>query len=438
MLYLKAAICLAVVAAAGHDCGSGDAACPATAKASNVSSVTSSSGAHGTQLIQRRKAVAVAVSHDIEVPLHCDSLSEGQCSSRSDCNYTNNISQCHVLISWWHPPKCAGSFGTTLAHFANSSIPAGAHMPGNTNESDPEDMLGPTPPGEKERQGEDYFFNYKYPYYEWFQDCFAHAYWNPGNHVPISDEAWDMWHGNYYGLFRQPEQRIVSSYNHFADGSGDILQYSKRLWGQQTAMLSGRGTLDHWAKVQCEFDPLADEWEYVDIDLIPPAPTSASCDESVEDDLPLAIERLQTGFRFVGLVEEYDLSVCLFHKMFGGECYENEFINMRAGADDKEDSKLDLMVMLEEEPDPYDNKVYEVAEEIFWDNVKQYDVSRTTCAITCPSVPEVWEIDASVSLFQEANPTAHGYHRSKLRRKELVGEDTGMEYDWPGRLNYHE
>ena len=35
-------------------------------------------------------------------------------------------------------------------------------------------------------------------------------------------------------------------------------------------------------------------------------------------DLGQAKARLETGFAFVGLTDHYDLSVCLFHAMFGG------------------------------------------------------------------------------------------------------------------------
>merc|ERR1719156_455886 len=32
-------------------------------------------------------------------------------------------------VAWFHVPKCGTSFGTTLAHYANSSIPLEARIP---------------------------------------------------------------------------------------------------------------------------------------------------------------------------------------------------------------------------------------------------------------------------------------------------------------------
>ena len=40
----------------------------------------------------------------------------------------------------------------------------------------------------------------------------------------------------------------------------------------------------------------------------------------------------ENDFAFVGLTEEWDLSVCLFHRMFGGECHVREFLDVRPGS----------------------------------------------------------------------------------------------------------
>jgi hypothetical protein len=46
--------------------------------------------------------------------------------------------------------------------------------------------------------------------------------------------------------------------------------------------------------------------------------------------LKLALQRLST-FGFVGLTEEWDLSVCLFHQKFGGVPFGAEFLKNREG-----------------------------------------------------------------------------------------------------------
>lgn len=43
-----------------------------------------------------------------------------------------------------------------------------------------------------------------------------------------------------------------------------------------------------------------------------------------------AVDRIRK-FGFVGITEEWELSVCLFHAMFGGDCLPVEFPKDRAG-----------------------------------------------------------------------------------------------------------
>ena len=46
-----------------------------------------------------------------------------------------------------------------------------------------------------------------------------------------------------------------------------------------------------------------------------------------------AVERYLQTFAYGGLTDYYNLSVCLFHRMFGGKAHPDEFTNMRPGAD---------------------------------------------------------------------------------------------------------
>merc|ERR1719401_1812180 len=46
-----------------------------------------------------------------------------------------------------------------------------------------------------------------------------------------------------------------------------------------------------------------------------------------------AIKTLDDGFAFIGILEEIELSVCLFHTIFGGTCRAAEFANIRPAYD---------------------------------------------------------------------------------------------------------
>merc|ERR550514_2499518 len=106
-------------------------------------------------------------------------------------------------------------------------------------------------------------------------------------------------------MFRQPEQRIISGYNQNChDVLGDksnctLTGYAKQVAGCSVKMMNGR---DCGAAVPVTVDMMSS-----------------------------AIDRLDTGFAFVGLTEEWALSVCLFRAMFGGKCHRREFLNVRPG-----------------------------------------------------------------------------------------------------------
>jgi len=69
----------------------------------------------------------------------CSGLKPNRCSAKLGCDWFDN--SCGARIAWLHVMKCGSSFGTTLAHFANTSLPETAHIPSGENMSDPEDTI---------------------------------------------------------------------------------------------------------------------------------------------------------------------------------------------------------------------------------------------------------------------------------------------------------
>jgi len=97
----------------------------------------------------------------------------------------------------------------------------------------------------------------------------------------------------------------------------------------------------------------------------------------------LAIEILHTDFKFVGLTEEWSLSVKLYHKMFGeGEPCEAENHNNRPGTKYNtplsETARRDILEnnLLENEPDV---ALHKAAKKIFWERVCSYNMD-SRCA----------------------------------------------------------
>ncbi|CAK9067181.1 unnamed protein product [Durusdinium trenchii] len=331
----------------------------------------------------------------IIAPLACEQLSLQNCNENSICGWNKELERCQPYIAWFHVMKCGSTFGATLAHFANSSLPKLAHMPSCGSLVD--EAEDPCPGGS---QGPYEFFVTKYPKDVWFRDVF----WSnsndpdPGNHRAIPDAAYEIWKGHFVGLFRQPEVRVASAFNHFCEpliASAEherinmthaVHQFGQFAQGTVTKMLGGDYGFFGNDPVRCEFR-FAD---YYKTDRECHSAACRNCMQSAtEKDVEKAIQRLQ-GFAFVGLTDHFDLSVCLFHAMFGGECLPVEFVNMRKSIYSKDFTKY-----LNGYEDPFDARVFQEASNIFWSNVQRYNVNAETCQRICLN---------SNATFQRAQP----------------------------------
>lgn len=284
------------------------------------------------------------------------------------------------LVAWVHIPKCGTSFGTTLAHYANSSLPEDAQLMPNTEDVELEG-------------GPEKAFIRTWPVKEWFSDLLWEKEGNWGDHTALDGNTLQRFHWHLFGLFRSPAARMQSSWEHFAQPIGiDPLEYGKSILGVATKMLAGQAY-----GLECTW------------------PHRFRCNQVVPD-TDTAIARLK-AFKFVGLTDEYDLSICLFHAMLGSECLPVEFANIRPSKNRSE------VNMFEHVEDPYDEVLYHRAHSIFWGHMMKHGVHRSSCAIRfCPRAQEVFAIDSSSSVG------------SRPKGPRLAS----LDYDWPGRLTLDE
>jgi len=341
------------------------------------------------------------VADRTHVPRACHQRKEDDCEKHALCAWSTNHSRCQAKIAWFHVMKCGSSFGTTLAHFANHSLPALAHVPS---------CLGSIADVEEDSchidQGPKELFVYKYPLQEWFSEAFWSAFndnksHDPGSHKPIVLKDYDAWKGHFVGFFRSPESQLASAFNHFVASSKFpdnithrnttdfetfvaghetryLAKYAEMSQGLVTKMLTGVFPDNGMAPIKCQFG--FDNWLVED-----PECTGQKCrwclqkpDVQVQQ---LALERLD-GFAFVGLLDYYDLSLCLFHAMFGGECRAVEFMNTRKSWYHKNYS-VDLEEM--KWTDPYDEQIWDKVSRTFWANVHFHKLTAKKCQHICPS-----------------------------------------------------
>jgi len=87
---------------------------------------------------------------------------------------------------------------------------------------------------------------------------------------------------------------------------------------------------------------------------------------------------MQTGFSFIGITDQWDLSICLFNKMFNQECRPFQFVNSHSNNANGSIALYDTSV-LNGWRDPWDNELYELGLSIFETNLKKYNVSEASC-----------------------------------------------------------
>ena len=206
-------------------------------------------------------------------------------------------------------------------------------------------------------------------------------------HVPIT--SYSAQRGHLVGMFRNPDQRILSAYydeanNFAAEDYGNFLIDTSS--SHHKIQLNGgncTGTVvSGFPKRQLlEF---ARTWKGgVTYQLTAENQTMTALHPRrprvTHRDAAEAARRVHDGFAFVGITEEWDLSICLFHKMFGGACDAVEFEDTRPSYDRKSADQDYDAAQLHGWHDDIDEVVYAAALEVFRRNLLSFKVSHETC-----------------------------------------------------------
>jgi len=265
---------------------------------------------------------------------------------------TNLTSGASLPVAWLHIPKTGSSFGNVLLHTPRlcPGVPKdfaidSDHCPKANWPQAGHIAVLPCP--QKNNISTE-------------SDCPGLSKW--GGHEAVGTLFQQMYRGRGMTFLREPHQRLLSHYEFFLKPWGVKLQHViPTLSGCSVKMMMRSG--DRF-DVTCAAGP-------------PPT------DEETEE----AIARLDQ-FAFVGLSEEWDKSVCLFRKMFGGACVGADFINTRPTT--KTRALLDQMegeyffkgydtTALHGFVDTHDVKLYEAGKRKFNALCQQYGVNAQSC-----------------------------------------------------------
>eukprot|EP00927_Polykrikos_kofoidii_P042501 TRINITY_DN364_c0_g1_i1.p1 TRINITY_DN364_c0_g1~~TRINITY_DN364_c0_g1_i1.p1 ORF type:complete len:320 (-),score=29.49 TRINITY_DN364_c0_g1_i1:142-1101(-) len=264
-------------------------------------------------------------------------------------------------IAWLHIPKTGSSLGNLISRYLRPDLPADAVVP----LCEIETCEHIDKPNENNIE-----FQYRYEYNTWFRDCvWLKSGTGPDNtdwfgHSRLLNSAWESWKGSFVGMFRDPSQRALSSWDSFAGAFVPTLgrklskeEWARRIEGTATKMLAGQ-----------EF-PLEASFGRSNRSLLLP-------------DLELALSRFE-GFLFVGLVEHWALSVCLFHKITDSACNPHDLDNTRKDGNRGTNASWDISE-LNDYVDPYDTKLYLAATDRFWRDVRKHELTTEVCQQACP------------------------------------------------------
>jgi hypothetical protein len=185
-----------------------------------------------------------------------------------------------------------------------------------------------------------------------------------GNHNGLASMADDERRGHGLVMLRQPEQRLISSYN---DGQHD--------WALELAPAKNLVGYAH-AVAGCTVKMLTRSGTDVCVNQTKP----------LDSEVTEAVLRIEEDFAFVGLTDEWRLSICLFHAMFGGVANEIELMavgsthtTVGVGRTVVDTSQYNTSV-LEGFTDSFDGPVYEKATYRFQRDIQLYGLSEDSCA----------------------------------------------------------
>jgi len=291
-------------------------------------------------------------------------------------------------IAWLHVPKSGSSFLNALIR-----IPGACPFV-------PEDIvIHDATMGPDNNAG----FTDRYPLGLY---CPGSFHYSLGSHAGLggSGASYDLfWKGHGVTMLRNPQQRLLSAFvdnRHSWPASPtvppptDPLVFARQVQGCAAKMLV-RGGRSYYAETAEPYNwgAAGPHWG---------GPCGSSRPPSREE-LEEAKRRLREGFVFVGIVEEWDLSMCLFHRIFGGACHAAELIDSRRmparrAKPDHDESVLHGFV------DKYDAEIYEEGQKIFWEKVKFYGLSEEACQ---PCYAQVSATEKFVhSVLDAAKPPA--------------------------------
>jgi len=324
-------------------------------------------------------------------------------------------------VFYVHIPKTGTSFATVLIHSVNASLDPWDRVSTCDDYCMEHDCAEDSTKDRKLRPYKphactgalDGLFN-RLPYATWFRGSFVDVKnCDAAAHVPIDDELWEAHHGHFQGLFRDPLDLAPSQYLRSNNGIGKTPD-PYHLLRNDFSMEVGATALREYAR-----DYKGQMVRFLTGALKPQDDTRDMSMGRAKE----AVERLK-GFSFVGITDEWETTVCLYHRMIMDDapCLPVEFVNNR----ETETGNTTLGRRVLEEAgwlDDFDMHLWGQVQRLFRSNVAKYDVTWETCAaIGCTK-----QAAHSAAREDPSSPNSIG-HWNRMRRSS--GPNQKRESQW--------
>jgi hypothetical protein len=301
------------------------------------------------------------------------------------------------LITYLHVPQSGSGFATVVAH----------HVCGSDI---PDDVFVREPKA---------FFE------KWGPTCNASRFGRfESGHSPLTPT--DMGNlGSVVAMFREPSQRIISGY--FNDLYG-----CTKLQQKHECIINVNGSF------VCEGDLRDENGRFVRNPSTISVFEYGKCMENCTANMltgracgtrgPVDVERaieVVDELGFVGITEEWNLSLCLWHARFGGRVLPAELMNVRPGpvtASLTESQKYDEIAMLKHWYPETDGHVVHAAEKRFWNDLDLHGIDRKSCQQMMSELVE----EQSYELFAGEQTSEELVAEQAIR---AASETTLLSYD---------
>jgi hypothetical protein len=276
---------------------------------------------------------------------------------------------------WVHIPKCGSSFAFTLLH----------HACGTDISSNLSDMIvfgGEEENPDAENRGPD-AFGTRCP------GNVLPTFWPDFHHSPLHSDNTSL--ESVVTMIRDPRERLLSAYQNGLHGCREM-----HLEMNCFNPFDGNPAPNDYLVGKCDGDVHFNGKWIRDPSVINPVDyakcvencsvnmlSGNSCEFHGSANVDLAVSRVE-NMGFVGLTDEWDLSICLFHAKFGGPLLASELENSRPGPGNGNTSDVPVLIkrareMLDSWPATNEMRVYKAAVARFWREIKTYQLTAESC-----------------------------------------------------------